>query len=159
MKIKIREYSEEDWGQIETMILKAENYGPDFLEHERLKVKVYTKFPDYGRVLVAEATPNGIIVGFVAIQFEWRALVISSIVTHHEFLRKGIATQLVERVKGIGESHPEANMIRVDTGDFMEYAQQFYQSCGFQIGAHVPHYLSWYNDQVILVYKLKTLHH
>ena len=156
MNIEIREYSREDWEQIKAMILKAENFGPDFLKHEKLKVTIYSEFPDFGRVLVAETVPNRDIVGFMAIQFDWRALVISSIVTHHDYLRKGIGKQLVERTKEIGKAHSEMDVIRVDTGDFMEYAQQFYQSCGFQISAHVPHYLSWYNDQVILVFQLKA---
>ena len=62
---------------------------------------------------------------------------------------------MVENVKEIGETHPLVDMIRVDTGDFMDYAQQFYLSCGFERAGHIPHYLSWNNHQVVFVYQLR----
>ncbi len=155
MNVHIRDYSPEDWEQIESIIIAAENFGPAFLEHEKMKVQIYDKFPSYGRVLVAENVQDKSILGYAALQFEWRALVISSIITHHNHLRKGVGSQLIEKIKKIGNAHPVADVIRVDTGDFMNYAQKFYASCGFQNVGHVPHYLSWHNDQVIFVYQLK----
>jgi hypothetical protein len=62
---------------------------------------------------------------------------------------------MVEEIKKIGRSHSIIDVIRVDTGDFMAYAHEFYRSCGFEEAAYVPHYLSWNNHQVIFVFQLK----
>ncbi|MHA2462889.1 MAG: GNAT family N-acetyltransferase [Candidatus Thorarchaeota archaeon] len=146
MNVIVREYQSDDRSIIEHMILDAENYGVDFLDHEKLRIDVFTAFPTF-------ESEN--VVGYIAIQFDWKALVINSIITHHEHLRKGIGKKMVEKVKEIGETHPIVDMIRVDTGDFMDYAQQFYLSCGFERAGNVPHYLSWNNHQVVFVYQLR----
>ena len=95
------------------------------------------------------------IFGFVTVEFRWKSLVILSIITHHDYLRKGIGKQLIQKIKDISKERPEINVIRVDTGDFMYYAQQFYISCGFQICGYVSHDLSWSNHQVHFAYPLK----
>ncbi|MHA2243152.1 MAG: GNAT family N-acetyltransferase [Candidatus Thorarchaeota archaeon] len=155
MNVIVREYQSDDRSIIEHMILDAENYGVDFLDHEKLRIDVFTAFPTFGRILVAYDSESENVVGYIAIQFDWKALVINSIITHHEHLRKGIGKKMVEKVKEIGETHLIVDMIRVDTGDFMDYAQQFYLSCGFERAGNVPHYLSWNNHQVVFVYQLR----
>jgi ribosomal protein S18 acetylase RimI-like enzyme len=105
--------------------------------------------------LIAYNPDNEEIVGYAAIQFDWKALVINSIITHHNSLRIGIGRQMVSAIKEIGRSHSVIDVIRVDTGDFMAYAHEFYRSCGFEEAAYVPHYLSWNNHQVIFVFQLK----
>jgi ribosomal protein S18 acetylase RimI-like enzyme len=155
--ITIREYNENDWGEVEEMILNAENFGISFLADEKKRIAVCGAFPEFGQVLVVENTATGQLVGYAVLEFRWRALAIMSFITHHKFLRQGIGRQLIERIKAIGENHPEVNVIRVDTGDFMEYAQKFYATCGFQICGFVSHDLSWFNHQVHFAYPLKEV--
>ncbi len=155
MHIEVRDYRSEDWPFLEDIILHAENFGEGFVNYEKLRTDVFLKNPEYGTTLVAYDTESGKIVGFIAIQFEWMALVICSIITHHKHLRHGVGRAMIEKVKEIGRSHPIADIIRVDTGDFMEYAQQFYRSCGFEQAAYVPHYMSWNNHQMIFVQRLQ----
>jgi len=95
------------------------------------------------------------IVGYVTVEFKWKSVLILSIITHHDYLRKGISKQLIQKIKDISKEHPVINVIRVDTGDFMDYAQQFYLSCGFQICGYISHDLSWSNHQVHFAYPLK----
>lgn len=155
MTIEVREFQPNDREIVEQTILEAENFGIDFLDHELLKIGVFTAFPQFGRILVAFESQSGEVVGYVAIQFDWKALVINSIITHRNHVKRGIGSRMIEKVKEIGTRHPLVDVIRVDTGDFMKYAQQFYLSCGFERAGHVPHYLSWNNHQVIFVYQLQ----
>lgn len=155
MNIEVRDYQQSDWSFVEQLILRAENFGPVFLENEKLRIDTFTAFPDFGRILVAYDSDNGKIIGYTAIQFDWKALIINSIITHHNHLREGIGKVMVDTIKEIGEAHPTTDVVRVDTGDFMDYAQQFYLSCGFEKAGYVSHYLSWNNHQVIFVYCLK----
>lgn len=155
MTIAIREYQSDDREVIEEMILQAENFGTPFLEDELLKIDVYTTFPQFGRILVAFDSKSNEIVGYSSIRFDWKALVITSVITHHDHLRCGVGTKMMESIKEIGKGHPLIDVIRVDTGDFMEYAHQFYLSCGFERIAHAPHYLSWHNHQDIFVYRIQ----
>jgi len=151
----IRNYRLEDWAQLRDVILKAENFGPDFLESEKLRIDVFHANPEFGTVLVAEDRAGHAVLGFAAVQYGWRALVIESIVVHHEHRRRGIGRALVEHIKRLGVGHPSADVLRVDTGDSMDYAQRFYESCGFEVGGRVSHYLSWHNDQIVYVLRLK----
>ncbi|MHA2232288.1 MAG: GNAT family N-acetyltransferase [Candidatus Hodarchaeales archaeon] len=155
--IILREFEEKDEPEVAELILKAENFGPPFLEDEKKRITVCGTFPEFGRVLIAENSSTRQIVGYAIIEFTWRALVIESIITHHNFLRQGIGRQLIEKIKEIGESHPGANVIRVDTGDFMDYAQRFYLACDFQICGFVSHDLSWNSHQVHFAYPLKGI--
>jgi ribosomal protein S18 acetylase RimI-like enzyme len=150
----MREFQNGDREVIKEMVLKAENFGTPFLDHVMLRIDVYTAFPQLGRILVAYDAGNKEVLGYTAIQFDWRALVVNSIITHHDHLREGVGRRMIEEVKEIGEKHPLVDVVRVDTGDFMEYSQQFYLSCGFERTAYVSHYLSWTNNQVIFVYQL-----
>jgi ribosomal protein S18 acetylase RimI-like enzyme len=142
MTIQMREFQTGDREVIKEMVLEAENFGTPFLDHEMLRIDVYTAFPQLGKILVAFDSGNKEVLGYTAIQFDWRALVINSIITHHGHLREGVGSRMIEEVKEIGKKHTLVDVIRVDTGDFMEYSQQFYLSCGFERAAYVPHYLS-----------------
>ena len=157
MKVVVRDYQSDDWLPVEQMILNAENFGAAFLEHEKRKVAAFTSFPQLGKVIVAENSGNGGVLGYAVLQFEWKALVITSIISHHNHLRHGIGRKLVDRIKEIGETHPDTDVIRVDTGDFMDYAHRFYLSCGFTKVGCVQHYLSWHNHQVFFAYQLKKM--
>ena len=159
VKINLRDYHPEDLTAIEDIILNAENFGKVFLEFEKLKIAVSTTYPEFGYVLVAEDIVNKQILGYASVLIEWKALVISSIITHHDFLRQGIGRLLIEGIKKFARSLPIIDVIRVDTGDFMDYAQEFYKSCGFLEAGLVPHYMSWNNDQVIFVYHVQKQHH
>jgi ribosomal protein S18 acetylase RimI-like enzyme len=155
MDIVVRDYRSSDWNSVEDMILKAENFGEVFLEHERIQLEVYSKNPKYGRVFVAEDSESQEVVGFTSVRIDWNALVISTIIVHHNRLRKGIGSALVEEVARFGKSCPNIETIWVDTGDFMHYAQEFYKSCGFDEVARVPHYMSSQFCQVFFIRKLK----
>ncbi len=154
MNISVRDYIPEDWSQLEHIILNAENFGEPFLQFEQLKLTISQAHPEFGRVLVAEDADSKKILGFASLIIEWKALVISSIITHHQFLRQGVGHSIIERIKDLARSLPLIDVIRVDTGDFMDYAQEFYRSCGFLRVGLVPHYMSWYNDQLIFVYHI-----
>jgi len=156
--IQVRDYTPTDLKQVEEIILTAENFGRDFLDHERRVVRFHHEFPDSGRILVASEKATAEIVGYAAIRYGWRALIIESIITEHNHLRLGIGRLMMDHIKQIGEDHPDMEIIRVDTGDFMDYAQAFYLACGFQISGFASHYLSWHNNQVIFVYRLKQAH-
>jgi len=160
VKIKLRDYNSEDMNALEDIIVHAENFGEVFLESEKLKIAVFSSHPEFGRVLVAENAVNKQILGFISLMIEWKALVISSIITHHDFLRQGVGTSMIGGIKDLAKTLPLIDIIRVDTGDFMNYAQEFYTSCGFVKVGLIPHYMSWHNDQVIFVYHVtnKTVH-
>lgn len=151
----VREYHEEDRQQVEEMILRAENFGPKFLEYEKSTIDALRSFRNRGRVLVAEDKNSRKVVGYATIEFRWRSLVILSIVTHPDYQRQGVGRRIIERVKEEGEKHPETNVIRVDTGDFMTYAHRFYTSCGFRVCGLVMHDMSWFNHQVHFAFPLK----
>jgi len=157
IKVKIREYKETDWPTIENLIYNAENFGSPFMEDEKKKIMFFKSLPEFFKVFIAEKPRTNEIVGYIAIEFRWKSVVILSIITHHDYLRKGIGKQLIQKIKDIGNEHPMINVIRVDTGDFMDYAQQFYLSCEFQICGYVSHDLSWFNHQVHFVYPLKGI--
>jgi ribosomal protein S18 acetylase RimI-like enzyme len=156
VKIHLRDYTQEDWPSLENIILNAENFGEVFLMIEKRNISIFMAHPEFGRVLIAENAMNGQILGYASVMIEWKALVINSIITHHDFLRQGIGGSLIEGIKDIAKSHPMIDVIRVDTGDFMHYAQEFYKSCGFLKSGYAPHYLSWNNDQVIFVYPVQN---
>ena len=155
VKINLRDYSPEDWTTLKHIILNAENFGEVFLESEKLKIMVFTAHPEFGRVLVAEDTENKQILGYASVMIEWKALVITSIITRHESLRRGVGRSLIQGIKDLAQLLPLIDVIRVDTGDFMDYAQEFYKSCGFLSVGLIPHYMSWHNNQVFFVYPVE----
>jgi ribosomal protein S18 acetylase RimI-like enzyme len=155
MHFTVRYYTKTDWNQVREIILNAENFGADFIKSEKLRIDTFLKSPKYGKVIVIEEPATKTILGYAAISFQWRALVIETIITHHNYLRKGIGTQIIDWIKHIGLEDPDVDVIRVDTGDFMQYVQKFYLSCGFTNSGFVKHYLSWHNDQVFFTYQVK----
>lgn len=156
MNYVVREYLPSDWDSVKGIILRAENFGADFLDHERIKLSVYSKNPDYGRILIAEDFESQKILGFVAIRIEWSALVITTIIVDDEYLRRGIGSDLIRHVVSLGSSLSNIETIWVDTGDFMLYAQEFYKACGFNEVARVPHYMSSNYQQVFFIRKITT---
>ncbi|MEA2069681.1 MAG: GNAT family N-acetyltransferase [Asgard group archaeon] len=157
MQLTIREYRESDRKELENIILTAENFGEPFLDSEFQRINIYQTVPELGVTYVVEEAKTKSIVGYICLEFRWRSLYIQSLVTHQQYLREGIGTRLVKKAIAIGEKHPTINVVRVDTGDFMDYAQQFYLSCGFQICGFVAHDMSWFNHQVHFVYPLKEV--
>lgn len=155
MKIILRDYNQDDGAALEDIILNAENFGEVFLESEKRKITVFTAHPEFGRVLVAENAANGQVLGYVSVMIEWKAIVISSIITHQDYLRQGIGRSLIAGIRDLAQSLPLIDVIRVDTGDFMDYAQEFYKSCGFLRVGLISHYMSWHNDQVIFVSRVE----
>ena len=155
LDLVVRDYQNRDRQQVEEMILRAENFGPKFLEYEMRKTEVIGSFPKRGRVFVAEDRSSRKVVGYATIEFRWRSLAILSIIAHPDCQRQGVGRRIIERIKEEGEKHPETNVIRVDTGDFMTYAHRFYISCGFRVCGLVMHDMSWFNHQVHFAYPLK----
>ena len=156
MNYVVREYLPNDWNSVKEMILNAENFGTDFLDHERIKLDVYSKNPDYVRILIAEDSASQKILGFVAIRIEWSALVITTIIVDSEHLRRGIGSDMIRHVVSLGSSLSNIETIWVDTGDFMLYAHEFYKACGFDEVARVPHYMSSNYQQVFFIRRIKT---
>ncbi|MHA1167844.1 MAG: GNAT family N-acetyltransferase [Candidatus Hodarchaeales archaeon] len=157
MEIRIRNYSTSDFNEIKDIILHGENFGEPFLETEIQRINNYQQLPHLGRILVVEEIESNKVVGFVALEFRWKSIVIQVIITHHDHLRQGIGRKMIKEAIKIGEEHPMINVLRVDTGDFMEYAQRFYLACGFQFSGYVAHDLSWNNHQVHFAYPLKGI--
>jgi GNAT superfamily N-acetyltransferase len=115
------------------MILHAENFDPKFLEHEERTIDACRRSPTDRKAFVAENVRSRHVVGYAAIEFRWRSMAILSIITHQDSLRQGVGRRIVERIKEEGEERPKVNVLRVDAGDFMTYAQAFYVSRGFRI--------------------------
>lgn len=47
----IRNYRPDDWPVLQDIILNAENFGPQFLSHEKLRIGVFAQNPEFGTVL------------------------------------------------------------------------------------------------------------
>lgn len=156
MNVAVREYHPDDWLSVKNIVLEAENFGAAFLEHERIRVDIYSKNPEYGRVFVAEDAASREVLGFVAVRIDWTALAITTIIAHHERLREGIGSALVKSVERLATSLSQIETIWVDTADFMLYAHEFYKSCGFEEVARVPRYMSSNYYQVFFIRRVKT---
>lgn len=154
-EIIFRDYHLNDVQGVRDIILQAENFGPNFLESELQKNELFSNNPMLGKVILAIDSSSNDILGIARLEFKWRSLVIDSFIIHNKHLRKGIGSRLIEKIKEIGEGIAKINVIRVDTGDFMIYAQKFYLSCGFLISGHVSHDMSWFNTQIHFSYPLK----
>jgi hypothetical protein len=55
--ITIREYRENDWGEVEEMILNAENFGPSFLVDEKNVLLFVRRFQNLGRYSLSKIPP------------------------------------------------------------------------------------------------------
>ncbi|MCF2138084.1 MAG: GNAT family N-acetyltransferase [Candidatus Thorarchaeota archaeon] len=157
MTIEVRQYQPADRPFIEEIIISAENFGEMFLDHEMQMIDISEKFPDYIGVIVAVDSENEEVIGFATLRFEWRTLIINTIITHHEHLRKGVGSVLIKKIIEMGEAHPKINVVQVDTGDFMVYAQKFYLANGFKVSGYATHFLGWHNNQIIYTRPLKKV--
>lgn len=155
MDIFSRNYTDSDKEALRNLILNAKNFGEPFLATELQRIDHYQEIPKLGNIKVAVDSDTNKVLGYIAVEFRWRSFNIETIITHHNHLRKGVGKKLIQATIDMALERPDINVIRVNTGDFMKYAQRFYLSCGFQICGFVKHDLSWYNHQVHLVYPLK----
>jgi len=135
MKPRIRQLKKEDLPTLRKLILEAENFGEPFLETEMHGLKWYS-IPDLGAVFVA--TVNNRPVGYITLRKNVFAVVIVSVLVEKEHQRLGIGRALIERAKKYAKSH-KFKVLRVDTGNFMDYAIKFYLSCGFLPCGYVEH--------------------
>ena len=144
MKVSIREYSESDFPQLKKLILEAENFGDPFLENEVLNIKKNTT-SGLGKVFVA-AVGNQV-VGFISLGRRVFALMIDAIIVGEEYQRKGVGKSLVEKAKRYAVSMG-CQVLRTDTGTFMNYAIDFYLACGFEPCGYVEHDFSLNSKQL-----------
>jgi len=105
------------------------------LETELHALKWYS-IPDLGAVFVA--TVNNRPVGYATLRKNVFAVGIVSILVARDHQRKGIGRALIERAKEYAKSHG-FKVLRVDTGNFMDYAIKFYLACGFLPCGYVEH--------------------
>jgi len=144
MKVLIREYASSDFPQVKKLILDAENFGEPFLETEILNIKKNTT-PGLGKIFVA--TIRGQIVGYISLGRRIFALMIDSIIVARDHQRKSVGRKLVERAKAYARSQG-LQVLRTDTGTFMEYAIKFYLACGFEPCGYVEHDFSLGSKQL-----------
>jgi ribosomal protein S18 acetylase RimI-like enzyme len=135
MTPKIRALKNGDLPTLRTLILEAENFGEPFLETE-LRTLKWDSVPDLGNVFVA--TVKNRLVGYVALRKKVFALNIDSIIVAKNFQRQGIGKALIEKAKDCAKLH-KFKLLRVDTGNFMDYAIKFYIACGFLPCGYVEH--------------------
>lgn len=127
-KIVVRKFDEKDLPILRELELSAENFGEQFLESEMRFIK-RDSIPEFGAVFVAEI--EGAIAGYITLSKNIFSIVIDSIVVRNEVKRKGVGSALIERAKEYAKDS-EFKILRVDTGDFMDYAIDFYLKAGFQ---------------------------
>lgn len=153
MDLVFKEAEMEDITEIREIILQAENFGEPFLDHELSLLKRYLE-NDFGGAFIAVHKYYRT-VGYLAYEIRFRSVHIMTMITHHNHLEKGIGQFLIQELASfLEEHHPKVSVLRVDTGDFMDYAQKFYLSCGFQVCGYVSHDFSWYNHQVHFAMRL-----
>lgn len=144
MKVTIREYLPKDLTAVKALILEAENFGEPFLESELLHIKKNTSL-GLGKVFVA--TLKDRIVGYVSLGRRTFALMIDSIIVDRNHQRKGLGRKLVEEAKEYAKSQ-HLQVLRTDTGTFMDYAIKFYLACGFEPCGYVEHDFSLGSKQL-----------
>jgi len=135
MKASIRELRKGDVPALRKLILEAENFGEPFLESELHTFRWYS-IPDLGAVFVA--TVNNLPVGYITLRKNVFAVAIVSILVGRNHQRQGIGRALIEKAKEYAKSH-DFKVLRVDTGNFMDYAIRFYLACGFLPCGYVEH--------------------
>lgn len=150
LKINIREYKPTDLSQIKELILNAENFGEPFLEVELLNLKKNTSF-GLGKTFVA--TIDERVIGYISLGLRIFAILIDSIIVDQGFQRKGVGRRLIEKAKEYAVSKA-FQIIRTDTGAFMNYAINFYLACGFEPCGFVEHDFSLGSKQLHFYMKL-----
>ncbi|MHA1225424.1 MAG: GNAT family N-acetyltransferase [Candidatus Hodarchaeales archaeon] len=154
MDIVFREFQKNDWPKLKKVILEAENFGEPFLEHEKKLIDTFSSSP-LGKVLIGIETESNDVVSYTCLELSWRAIIIKSFITAKNYQRKGIGSLMINEIRKLALKNPDIQIIRVDTGDFMDYAQKFYTTVGFQICGFVMHDMSWHNHQVHFVMKVE----
>ncbi len=144
MKSSIREYLPADFDAVRTLIRGAENFGEPFLDTELLNIKKNTT-QGLGKIFVA--TLEGEIVGFISLGRRVFALIIDSIIVARQHQRRGVGKKLVETAKEYARSQGY-QLLRTDTGTFMEYAIKFYLACGFEPCGYIEHDFSLASKQL-----------
>jgi GNAT superfamily N-acetyltransferase len=152
MKISIRVYSASDLPHLEKLILLAKNFGEPFLENEMLNIKKNTT-PGLGKIFVA--TVGEKVVGFISVGRRVFALMIDAIIVGEQFQRKNIGRKLIEKAKEHAISQG-FQVLRTDTGAFMDYAINFYLACGFEPCGYVEHDFSLNSKQLHFYIDLTT---
>ncbi len=154
-EVTIIKYSPNYDHQLQNLIVKAENFGEPFLDNEFKIINTFHNSPNYGTIILALNIQKDEIIGYAAIEYGWRSLIIKSLIVHHNYLRKKVGSGLINYIKDLGEKKPNITVVRVDTADFMIYAQRFYLANDFIITGHVSHDLSWNNTQIHFSVPLK----
>jgi GNAT superfamily N-acetyltransferase len=144
MTIAIRDYRPSDVNEVRTLVLEAENFGEPFLETELLNIKKNTT-AGLGKIFVA--TLEGEVVGFISLGRRIFALMIDSIIVTRQHQRKGVGRRLVEHAVEYAKS-TGYQVLRTDTGTFMDYAIKFYLACGFEPCGYVEHDFSLGSKQL-----------
>jgi len=144
MKVLIREYTSADFPQVKKLILDAENFGEPFLETEILNIKKNTSL-GLGKIFVATAKDQ--VIGYVSLGRRVFALMVDSIIVDRSHQRKGAGRKLVEKAKEYAKSQG-FQVLRTDTGTFMDYAIKFYFACGFEPCGYVEHDFSLSSKQL-----------
>jgi GNAT superfamily N-acetyltransferase len=144
MTIAIRDYRPSDVDEVRTLVLEAENFGEPFLETELLNIKKNTT-AGLGKIFVA--TLEGEVVGFISLGRRIFALMIDSIIVTRQHQRKGVGRRLVEHAVEYAKS-TGYQVLRTDTGTFMDYAIKFYLACGFEPCGYVEHDFSLGSKQL-----------
>jgi len=144
MKVLIREYTSADFPQVKKLILDAENFGEPFLETEILNIKKNTSL-GLGKIFVAAIRDQ--VIGYVSLGRRVFALMVDSIIVDRSHQRKGAGRKLVEKAKEYAKSQG-FQVLRTDTGTFMDYAIKFYFACGFEPCGYVEHDFSLSSKQL-----------
>ncbi|MCK5631073.1 GNAT family N-acetyltransferase [Candidatus Bathyarchaeota archaeon] len=134
-KVSVRAYSTSDFPQVKKLILDAENFGEPFLSAEILNIKKNTTL-GLGAVFVAVF--NNQIIGYVSLGQRIFALMVDSIIVDRSYQRKGVGKKLISKAKEYARCHG-FEVLRTDTGTFMDYAIKFYLTCGFEPCGYVEH--------------------
>lgn len=133
--IAVREYDKRDQPTLIKIELAAENFGEQYLESE---THLFNRdsIPEFGAVFVAET--QGEIVGYIALSKRIFSVLIDSLVVREDVRRKGVGMALIARAKEYTR-RLGLKVLRVDTGDFMNYAISFYLKAGFRPCGFVIH--------------------
>jgi GNAT superfamily N-acetyltransferase len=134
-KALIRHYSPSDFPQVKELILEAENFGEPFLSSEVMNIKKNTTL-GLGAVFVAVL--NNQIIGYLSLGQRVFALMVDSIIVDRNYQRKGVGRKLIEKAKEYARNH-DFQILRTDTGIFMNYAIRFYLTCGFEPCGYIDH--------------------
>ena len=90
---------------------------------------------------------NNQIIGYVSLGQKVFALMVDSIIVDQSYQRKGVGKKLIAKAKEHARRHG-FEVLRTDTGTFMDYAIQFYLTCGFEPCGYVEHDFSRSSKQL-----------